>query len=699
MDNETQEAATYPTERIFNLDLSRQGDFIRASCCENSGNGCGTLKKYEEEETSLPKAEKYSARIKELLARANRRGKLGNDMLAGLKQTGQLLYEELIPVQIKKEINKTALKHLVLGLDDGLVHIPWELCHDGEQFFCQRFNMGRVVATKQQFAALHREIKNPLSILLLADPQGNLPASHREGIELREMLDQTAIIAEATFKSSNVNKDYLKGKLRDFDILHYAGHAEYDSGNPEDSGFLFSDAKLTSREILNMAGKKPFPSLVFSNACDSGRTIEWSIAEGYENVFGLANAFLLSGVRHYLGAFQEIPDEPSLHFALAFYKELLSGKMIGEAVRLARLALMEAYGENAIFWAGYMLYGDPTIKYIQPRVSAKEPVGVMKAPKELNVGELRGPTPKNAAPKGPRRKTLIFAVVSTFFAAAAFLIYLNSTKQNVASQAPGYFSDVAAARTTDGAGKINALIRELSEYYKERKEIPALKVMDDWPSKNISIVFLSIDAHGAAEAEKDFLIAGLAENLQASKRIRIVERQILDKLLGELKLSSSELADSAEALKIGKILSARLMAAGSIAKDNDEWMISLRFIETETTAVGATISIVVKERDIAAAAKTLGKAVAAKLKSVYPLKARIESVDGDAVFINIGADLGMEKGLRMEALTDDGQVAAELVAASVEDSITIARAEKSGKPAAGMRVREIPAPDSPQPQK
>jgi hypothetical protein len=113
-----------------------------------------------------------------------------------------------------------------------------------------------------------------------------------------------------------------------------------------------------------MGGLQPMPSLVFSNACQSGHSGEWRIGEEDEQqIFGLANAYLLSGVRHYIGTFWEILDEPSSQFAKLFYGSVSQGESVGEAVRKAREKLIEAHGEETIVWAGYMLYGDPTFVF------------------------------------------------------------------------------------------------------------------------------------------------------------------------------------------------------------------------------------------------------------------------------------------------------------------------------------------------
>jgi tetratricopeptide (TPR) repeat protein len=87
----------------------------------------------------------------------------------------------------------------------------------------------------------------------------------------------------------------------------------------------------------------------------------------------MANAFLLSGVRHYIGTFWEILDEPGSQFAIEFYKQLFSGGSIGNAVLKARNALVDRYGEETIIWASYVMYGDPTFNYIdQLQLPAEE---------------------------------------------------------------------------------------------------------------------------------------------------------------------------------------------------------------------------------------------------------------------------------------------------------------------------------------
>jgi hypothetical protein len=225
--------------------------------------------------------------------------------------------------------------------------------------------MGRVVSTTQVPTACSKRVLNtPVNVLVLADPRRDLEASYREGVEIRTLLDQANERFAIDFKSAPVDIAFVKKHLRDYDIVHYAGHADYDPQNPSDGGWLLTDGRLKAGEISAMGGLQPMPFLVFSNACQSGRSGEWRVDETYEQqIFGLANAYLMAGVQHYIGTFWEILDEPSLHFSRQFYCSLACGEAVGEAIRKAREALIGEFGEETIVWASYMLYGDPTFTF------------------------------------------------------------------------------------------------------------------------------------------------------------------------------------------------------------------------------------------------------------------------------------------------------------------------------------------------
>ena len=355
------------TGKVIHLDIALAGSELKISALEkNLGDEESTLRHYEKVTVAMKDMNSRCSELVETLNKANRSGRLTKSLLTSVQERGQLLYDDLFTLNVKEKLRHTDAKILILSIDDQLVHIPWELLYDSQQFLCLQFDMGRVVKTHQVFPTNpNRTLISPLKMLILADPTGDLKGAYSEGIKIRDYMDQLRSYVNVNILSDHVSAEALKGKLRNYDLIHFAGHADYQRKSPDQSGWRLSDSRLTTKDIARMTGTTAMPAMIFANACQSARTDQWILKESFQNdIFGLANAFLLSGVKHYIGTFWEIIDEQSSRFALEFYKYLLSEISIGRAVRRARKQLVELYGEKSVVWASYVLYGDPSFDYM-----------------------------------------------------------------------------------------------------------------------------------------------------------------------------------------------------------------------------------------------------------------------------------------------------------------------------------------------
>ncbi len=255
------------------FEISRENQLIKASVYERGEEGERTLRPYEDKEVAWEQVEAGCREVVSLLSRANKRARLAPEILDSLKKSGQILFDLLIPPKVRDKLNSTSARNLVLYVDDRLVHIPWELLFNGQEFLCRRFAMGRIVSTRQVVTSLSsRHLKIPLRVLILADPRGDLKASYREGTEIRDFFDEKREVFHADLKSHPVDISYVKKNLRDYDIVHYAGHADYHPQDPSESGWLLTDGRLKASEISAMVGLQPMPFLVFSNASQKGHT-------------------------------------------------------------------------------------------------------------------------------------------------------------------------------------------------------------------------------------------------------------------------------------------------------------------------------------------------------------------------------------------------------------------------------------------
>ncbi len=345
------------------LEIIKQGDSLIMSIFERK-EFSSTIKHYSQITIPVTQINSSCQEIASILNKAGKRDNSGIDLLAELKKTGLFLWDHLLSNPIKQNLCATKIQKLVLSLDEELINIPWELLYDGSQFFCLKFNLGRVVRTKDQPQSVsYRNTDNPLRMLILANPTADLKSAYQEGIYIRKQFDRKRKQIKIDFKSTPITTLYVKNNLRDYDIVHFAGHSENDAENPKNTGWSLSDGSFTTQDIIALSQSRPLPSLVFSNACYSANTTGNFMDINYqEKTYSLAAAFLFSGVRHYIGTIWRIEDPISLVFAKEFYNYLIKGFSIGECIRLARLRLIE---EGGIHWASYILYGDPNFSLFQ----------------------------------------------------------------------------------------------------------------------------------------------------------------------------------------------------------------------------------------------------------------------------------------------------------------------------------------------
>ena len=448
-----------------------------------------------------------------MLNRANQRGKIGNELLVKLKELGGMLFDQLVPVEIKESLKKTEDVNLMLAIDDRLVHVPWELLYDGKDFLCQRFSIGRSVSTKQAVSVMVRSLHRPLKMQVLADPRGDLSAAYEEGVAIKNEVSSFEDWLDVSLKTTEITTDYAKAKIRNFDIVHYAGHAEHNTARPEESGWLLKDGSLRASEVMAMAGSRPMPALVFSNACQTGQTDAWKLDSDYSTrIFGMANAFLLSGVQHYIGTFWEIPDEAGALFAQAFYRSLVGGATIGEALRAARRELIEKYGEDTIVWASYMLYGDPTTRYVVAEAGrTPRGTGSVKSSRhqEQLVGEsLRGAGQVVVTVARTERKTVCSLAGAAVLVAAvvgAVLVLRKGRGPSVPASTAAPPQKTAPADVRNRKSGSTSWLPALAAQYREGKVAAPGAAADDWSSRPVTMVFMDMKAEGGRRKAGDQL--------------------------------------------------------------------------------------------------------------------------------------------------------------------------------------------------
>ena len=281
-----------------------------------------------------------------------------------LQRIGSLIFSHLLTEPARKRLRAADACDLYLRLDEQLVHLPWELCYDGSHFLSTKFRVGRQIITGYPIPAppAQPELRKSLRVLLIADPTESLPEAGVEADHLSLLLDDIPGVEVTLIGGKGARKIPLLAALQDHDVVHFAGHSHYDPDNPSRSGWRLHEGILTAGELSKLS--RP-PLLVFSNSCQAGASAEWSRGYRYEGqAFGIGSAFLLAGVKNYIGTFWVVHDEESVLLASSFYKGLVTGLSLGDALLQARHTVIAQRGWQGLTWASYMLYGDPAFSLL-----------------------------------------------------------------------------------------------------------------------------------------------------------------------------------------------------------------------------------------------------------------------------------------------------------------------------------------------
>lgn len=281
-----------------------------------------------------------------------------------LTKLGQIIYRSYVPPRARDYLRSLKSEFLEVSTND--IEIPWELMHDGNQFLSLKYAMGRTVQTKIMIPTRHPEVRGKIDILFISDPLDNLPQAREEVKIIQEKLQKYVDAFEIDIlKGRDATVDKLIEKLlsRNFEIIHYAGHVEYNPDRPEESLLLLHDGGVTAKYMHSVIEYPPV--LIFMNACSSAKATNIDELQYQNELTGLGNAFIASGVSAYIGALWSIHDKPAAEFAVTFYKNLAEGKCVGDALKAAKQISFLKYGKQNITWASFILYGDPKTTLLQ----------------------------------------------------------------------------------------------------------------------------------------------------------------------------------------------------------------------------------------------------------------------------------------------------------------------------------------------
>jgi len=659
---------------------------IRLSLSESSGQG--PIAFYQETMVAVERIDRLVQEITHYLNRINILRSPDPDLLAELQKSCQLLYHELLSQEIKAKLQTTPLRNLELILDEQLVHIPWELLYDGQRFLCEQFSIGRQVRARGSMAADQASAATPksrLGMLIIADPTEDLEVAWNEGVQIyREFQRKEDVVTIAFQSGEQVDLDFVKKNIWDYDMVHYAGHAEYDPGDPSLSCWIFSDGRLYAADILKMAGgKRVMPRLIFGNACQSGYTEKWhregDAAEVTLQGYGLVHAFLMAGVHHYIGTFCDVSDEFGACMGIEFYHHLLKGNTVGESLRRARGSFRQKFGRESLSWINYVHYGHPGDHLISPpkglaaEEEYREDASIGAYTGHMQAESLRPePEPEPVAPAVRHAPFFIPQRYRWTGAAIIFLLVLilmtlllsfpqwrmARNERNASIQGGGGYVEVDPKTR-----RIEELKGMIYEKLAARKggNAPVQKLpqpSDPWTSRPVVIAIFDVCdgmagtlPEWAPEIIRD-IRKGLTHSFVEDPRTRVAEREELDKLLEEKDLELSDFSFDDQRDLFGKFLYANVMIFLEGYRSSEGISLCYKVVDTDTgeiDTIDSSLTLARKDnpRDLAG---TIYAGARDVIYAKHPLRGRVATVKGNLVILNVGANVGIRKGDIFEVL-------------------------------------------------
>jgi len=219
--------------------------------------------------------------------------------------------------------------------------------------------------------------------LIVADPLINsgsgtetelppLPGARQEAHKLARLLPREGT---TLLIGSDASKKAVQEQLAGKTVLHFATHAIVRDDQPLDSFLALGagqnsppgDGRLTMQEIY---GLDLHTDLVVLSACSTAR----GKVSG-DGMVGLTRAFFYGGAPSVMATMWDVADEPTSQLMSNFYSSLQKDHDKSRALRTAQLRLMRALRagsvhvntslgpvalpEDPMFWAGFVLQGEP----------------------------------------------------------------------------------------------------------------------------------------------------------------------------------------------------------------------------------------------------------------------------------------------------------------------------------------------------
>lgn len=287
-----------------------------------------------------------------------------SDLNDKLNRLGKGLFFDFVPASLQKILSNIKTRYLMIATNDPL--IPWELIYlpEKETYLGLEFALGRkVLMVADRLPMIKKSFDNVLHVLLIGNPSGNLPSSEEEVKFIAERLESFPEVKTKVLVGDKVTRSELEKTLSEhhFDIIHYAGHSFYNEENPNKSYLELANGDAIYASQFSWLFQSGIPSVIFLNACSTAR--ESHSSDYHEGqMSGMIRQLMNIGVQSVIGSLWSMHDIISATIATEFYKNLMHGMTLGEALQSSRMIVHNSFKQRNVGWNGFILYGNPMLR-------------------------------------------------------------------------------------------------------------------------------------------------------------------------------------------------------------------------------------------------------------------------------------------------------------------------------------------------
>jgi CHAT domain-containing protein/Tfp pilus assembly protein PilF len=286
--------------------------------------------------------------------------------IADSKKPAQKLYDWLIK-PIENDLKTAQAKTIIYAPDGQLRYIPLAALYDGKQWLIERYRINNITAAS--LTDLNTKPEAKMQILAAAFTQGRYQFKIGEqpfdfsglrfaGKEINQLAE--TVSPTTKFINTDFNRRIIP-QMDSYTIVHWATHAAFVPGTPEQSFVLFGDGTPVTLEDMKKWQFKNLDLIVLSG-CETG--LGGNFGTGIE-ILGLGYQLQSAGARAVIASLWSVDDGGTQVLMNDFYANLKTGKYSkAESLQKAQISLINSNNQqkndlsHPYYWSPFILIGN-----------------------------------------------------------------------------------------------------------------------------------------------------------------------------------------------------------------------------------------------------------------------------------------------------------------------------------------------------